>query len=112
VHPGPIRCLSHIFAATGNGAQTSGAFIASKASALYDVTVGTNGTCAVGALLCKSATGWDGPTGYGTPNASALVPGGGTGPGATDGSQEVTGGCSIGGGVLLGLAMLGLRRRR
>jgi MYXO-CTERM domain-containing protein len=139
--------VAAIFAATGNGAQSSGAFISSKASTLYDVTTGTNGTCPQGALLCNAATGWDGPTGYGTPNASALVPstgtgtgtgtgsgtgtgtGSGTGTGTTTGStgsnggtgtdggaQGITGGCSTGGGagagVMLGVAMLGLRRRR
>jgi len=33
---------------------------------LYDPTSGSNGNC--GAPLCKSGTGWDGPTGEGTPN--------------------------------------------
>jgi subtilase family serine protease len=35
--------------------------------AFNDVTTGNNGTCAT-ALLCTSASGWDGPTGLGTPN--------------------------------------------
>jgi subtilase family serine protease len=129
--------IAAIWAATGNGAQTSGAFIASKASKLYDVTSGSNGTCGAGTLLCNAAVGWDGPTGYGTPNAAALMPGGGTGTGtgggtgsgttngdgtgkndgtADDGSQDVIGGCSAGGnlgaGMFLGIALLGLRRRR
>jgi len=127
--------VAAIFAATGNGAQTSGSFISSKASKLNDVLSGTNGTCPQGALLCNAAAGWDGPTGYGTPNASLLVAGGGTGTGTGTGGTtngggtgaangtgaaatpaDVTGGCSTGGGagggVVLGLAMLGLRRRR
>jgi MYXO-CTERM domain-containing protein len=67
--------------------------------------------------LCNAAAGWDGPTGYGTPNASLLAPGGTTkADGTGTGSQDITGGCSTGGGVgggaMLGLAMLGLRRRR
>jgi len=131
--------VASIFAATGNGAQTSGAFISSKANKLYDVLSGNNGTCPQGALLCNAAAGWDGPTGYGTPNATALMAGGtggtgnGTGAGngtgggngaagaadgANAGPQDVVGGCSTGSGggagagVMLGLAMLGLRRRR
>jgi Subtilase family len=110
--------VAAIFAATGNGAQTSGAFIASKASRLYDVTTGNNGTCPAGNLLCNAAAGWDGPTGYGTPNAALLIPGStaGTTDATAGDAQDFTGGCStgggLGGGALLGLAMLGLRRRR
>jgi MYXO-CTERM domain-containing protein len=119
--------VAAIFAATGNGGQTSGAFIAASTAKLNDVTSGTNGTCGTQSLLCNAAVGWDGPTGYGTPNASAFMPaasgtGGGTGGGKTDGtgsgsgSQDITGGCSTGGGtgagLLLGLALVGLRRRR
>jgi hypothetical protein len=123
--------VAGIFAATGNGAQTSGAFVASKASKLYDVVAGVNGSCGAQTLLCNAAAGWDGPTGFGTPNAAArMVPPGATGGGGSgtgsgtgsgggsgDDSQDVTGGCSTGGGnagagLLLGLAMLGFRRRR
>ena len=117
--------VAAIFAATGNAAQASGEFIASKASKLYDVTSGNNGTCGADTLLCNAAVGWDGPTGYGTPNAVALTPApptpsGSNSGGASDGvAQDVTGGCSIAGGaggagagLWLGLALLGLRRRR
>jgi uncharacterized protein (TIGR03382 family) len=111
--------VAAIFAATGNGNQTSGAFIANNVAKLWDVTSGTNGTCPTGqGLLCTAAAGWDGPTGFGTPNVGLLMPGG---TGATNGSDDapadVIGGCSTGGGttgagMLLGLAVLGLRRRR
>jgi MYXO-CTERM domain-containing protein len=128
--------VAGIFAATGNGSQGSGQFIANNVAKLWDVTSGSNGTCTGKTLLCNAAAGWDGPTGFGTPNAAMFMPaatgggsgsgsgsggGTGTGPGPNgtggDGSQDVTGGCSTGGGaggggVLLGLAMLGLRRRR
>jgi len=112
--------VAAVFAATGNGAQSSGAFIASKASKLYDVTTGRNGECASeGNLLCNAAAGWDGPTGYGTPNATALIsfvapPT--TDEPATAGDGNLTGGCATGGhagaGGLLGLALLALRRGR
>lgn len=133
--------VAAIFAATGNGGQTSGAFIANNVAKLNDVLSGTNGTCGTQTLLCNAAKGWDGPTGFGTPNASAFMPaasgtGGGTGTGNGDGtgggsgsgsgnsdgtgadsSQDVTGGCSTGGGgtgagLLLGFALVGLIRRR
>jgi len=119
--------VAAIFAATGNGTQTSGAFIAANAAKLWDVTSGTNGTCPQ-QLLCNAATGWDGPTGFGTPNVAAFLPppvggtgsgsgsGSGTGSDGTGGSGEddIIGGCSTGGGagLLLGVALLGLRRRR
>ena len=37
------------------------------ASGLNDVKAGDNGTCTV-TVWCHSASGWDGPTGLGTPN--------------------------------------------
>ncbi len=36
---------------------------------LLDITTGTNGTC--GAVICTGGAGWDGPTGWGTPNGNA-----------------------------------------
>jgi subtilase family serine protease len=36
---------------------------------LFDVTSGNNGTCPT-QLWCTAATGWDGPTGLGTPNGA------------------------------------------
>jgi hypothetical protein len=112
--------VAAIFAATGNGAQGSGDFIAASTSKLFDVTTGTNGTCAPDTLLCTAAVGWDGPTGYGTPNAKALAPpppptpGNGSSGNPTE-PQDVNGGCSTSGsgaGLMLGLGLLGLRRRR
>lgn len=35
--------------------------------ALHDITSGSNGTCTP-AYLCTAGTGYDGPTGLGTPN--------------------------------------------
>ncbi|WP_375492055.1 peptidase S8 [uncultured Jatrophihabitans sp.] len=40
---------------------------------LNDVTSGKNGTC--GAPLCTAGTGWDGPTGLGTPNGTGAFTG-------------------------------------
>jgi subtilase family serine protease len=38
----------------------------SHTSSLFDVTSGSNGSC--GSPICTAGTGWDGPTGLGTPN--------------------------------------------
>jgi hypothetical protein len=42
----------------------------SASAALFDVAGGANGTCAA-LLACTSATGWDGPTGLGSPSGIA-----------------------------------------
>ena len=130
--------MAAIFAATGNGGQTSGAFVMQNAAKLNDVTTGTNGTC--GTILCKAGTGWDGPTGYGTPNAMMLMAqntgtgsgsnssggdtGGGSNPGGGSptggqgvGDGDVVGGCAAGGsgaglGMILALGAVVTRRRR
>ena len=39
------------------------------ASGLNDVTTGSNGTCPT-TVWCHAGTGWDGPTGLGTPNGT------------------------------------------
>ena len=91
--------VAAIFAATGNSKQTSGSFVKDNAAKLYDVTSGTNGTC-TNAILCTAGVGWDGPTGYGTPNASLLVAGsgGGNGNGWGNGTGMGTGSGSNAGG--------------
>ena len=37
-----------------------------------DVTNGSNGSCGTTTVLCTAGTGWDGPTGLGTPKGSAI----------------------------------------
>jgi subtilase family serine protease len=49
---------------------------------LYDVTTGNNGSCSPSAL-CTGTSGWDGPTGLGTPNGTAAFGGTGGGGGNT-----------------------------
>ena len=113
--------VAGIYAATGNGAQTSGSFLAANTTKLFDVTSGNNGNCGTSTLLCNAKAGWDGPTGYGTPNAQALggsaIPSssGSDAGSAASGSNDLVGGCSAGGGagsgMLLLVGLLGLRRR-
>ena len=50
---------------------------------LNDVVAGSNGRCA-NAIWCTAATGWDGPTGLGTPNTAAAF----TQLGSTDGAAH------------------------
>ena len=50
------------------GAPPTGAGLAySNTGSLNDVTSGSNGSCTP-AVLCTAGSGWDGPTGLGTPN--------------------------------------------
>jgi len=62
--------IAAVFALAGNAA--SAAYPASipygHATSLHDVTTGSNGSCTT--TMCKGATGYDGPTGVGTPNGT------------------------------------------
>ena len=58
--------IASVYALAGNTPNASTLY-ASGAS-LFDVTSGSNGSC--GTLLCNATTGWDGPTGNGTPNGT------------------------------------------
>ncbi|HEY1814202.1 MAG TPA: S53 family peptidase [Kofleriaceae bacterium] len=78
-----------IFALTNNGNRTA-QFAYQNAAAFNDVTSGKDGTC--GAKLCTAGSGWDGPTGIGTPNGTALAAlGGGNGSGSGSGSNMGSG---------------------
>jgi len=63
--------IAGVYALAGNGGSvTYGSYPyghASYTSSLYDVFPGSNGTCG-GSYLCTAGTGYDGPTGLGTPN--------------------------------------------
>jgi len=89
--------VAGIFAATGNGDKISGGFIMQNAAKLNDVTGGANGTCG-GGILCNAGPGWDGPTGYGTPNGKLLTNGGASPDGQSDPYGVVNGGCNAGTG--------------
>ncbi|MEU6506567.1 MULTISPECIES: putative Ig domain-containing protein [unclassified Streptomyces] len=65
---------------------------------LYDVTSGSNGSCSP-SYFCTAGTGYDGPTGWGTPNGTAAFTSGGSTGGNTvtvtnPGSQSTTTGSS------------------
>jgi hypothetical protein len=62
--------IASVYALAGNaGSVTYGSFPYSHRTALNDVTSGNNGTCSP-AYLCTAGTGFDGPTGLGTPNGT------------------------------------------
>jgi hypothetical protein len=55
--------------ANNGGAVSSGSDPYAHTSALFDVAGGSNGSCG-GSYLCTAVTGYDGPTGLGTPNGT------------------------------------------
>ena len=63
--------VASIFALTGHGGETP-EFIYDNASIFNDVTAGSNGQCE-GAYLCTAMPGYDGPTGNGTPDGTAMA---------------------------------------
>jgi subtilase family serine protease len=61
--------IASVYALAGNaGTVNYGSFSYSHTASLHDVTSGSNGNC--GNVLCNAASGWDGPTGNGTPNGT------------------------------------------
>ncbi len=60
--------VASVYALSGNTAGTANAIPYAHAGSLFDVTSGSNGSCA---SWCSAKTGWDGPTGLGTPNGVA-----------------------------------------
>jgi subtilase family serine protease len=61
--------IASIYALAGNTAVRSGSGPYANATALFDTTSGSNGSCG-GSYLCTGKVGYDGPTGLGTPNGS------------------------------------------
>ncbi len=57
--------VAAVYALSGNTAGYANTLPYARPSSLYDVTSGTNGSCAI---FCTAKVGYDGPTGLGTPN--------------------------------------------
>jgi subtilase family serine protease len=66
----PIIASVYALAGVPGASDSPNAYPYSHTSSLYDVTSGNNGTCSP-TVLCTAGTGWDGPTGLGTPHGSA-----------------------------------------
>ena len=77
----PIIAAVYALAGTPGSSDYPASYPYSHTSNLYDVTSGSNGSC--GAPICTAGTGWDGPTGLGTPNGSAAFASGTTSSGVT-----------------------------
>ncbi|MEA2220502.1 MAG: hypothetical protein QOJ35_3128 [Solirubrobacteraceae bacterium] len=61
--------VAAVYGLAGNGSSAYAGFPYGHRTALFDVTAGSNGSCAV-AYLCTGVAGYDGPTGLGTPNGT------------------------------------------
>jgi subtilase family serine protease len=63
--------IASVYALAGNASSVNAASsLYSHTGNLYDVTSGSNGSCSP-SYLCTATTGYDGPTGLGTPNGTA-----------------------------------------
>ncbi|MGW1911140.1 S53 family peptidase [Streptomyces sp. NPDC002076] len=70
----PLIAATYALAGTPSAGSYPASFPYAHTSALNDVTSGSNGSCG-GSYLCTSTTGYDGPTGLGTPNGTAAFTG-------------------------------------
>jgi subtilase family serine protease len=61
--------VASVYAMSGNTTGYPASYTWAHASGLFDVTSGSNGHCRT-KVWCNSTTGWDGPTGLGTPNGT------------------------------------------
>ena len=62
--------IASVYALAGNANSVNyGSFSYSHTSSLFDVLSGSNGSCG-GSYLCTGLSGFDGPTGNGTPNGT------------------------------------------
>jgi subtilase family serine protease len=64
--------IAAVYALAGNGTSVvfgSNPYSFAGSSNLHDVTSGSNGSCG-GSYLCTGTSGYDGPTGVGTPNGT------------------------------------------
>jgi subtilase family serine protease len=59
--------IAGVYGLAANAASVTNTYPYAHTGSLFDVTSGSNGTCTT-AKWCKAGTGWDGPTGLGTPN--------------------------------------------
>ncbi|MER8187775.1 putative Ig domain-containing protein [Kitasatospora sp. NPDC094015] len=66
----PIIAAVYALAGTPAAGTSPASYPYAHTSALNDVTSGANGSCSP-SYLCTAATGYDGPTGLGTPNGTA-----------------------------------------
>ncbi|MEV6736821.1 putative Ig domain-containing protein [Streptomyces sp. NPDC051104] len=94
----PIIAGVYALAGTPGSSDYPAKYPYSHTSNLYDVTSGSNGSCST-SYFCTARTGYDGPTGWGTPNGTtAFSSGSSTGNTVTvtnPGNQSTTTGSSV-----------------
>jgi hypothetical protein len=73
----PIIAAVYALAGTPASGTNPASYPYAHTGALNDVTSGNNGSCG-GSYLCTATTGYDGPTGLGTPNGTAAFTNGGS----------------------------------
>ncbi|HJP80754.1 MAG TPA: putative Ig domain-containing protein [Pseudonocardiaceae bacterium] len=89
--------IAAMYALAGNAGSNPAQDIYQHTANLNDVTSGADGSCSP-SYLCTAATGYDGPTGEGTPNGLAAFGGTSTGGGVTannPGNQTGTVGTAV-----------------
>ncbi|MEW2373848.1 putative Ig domain-containing protein [Streptomyces sp. NPDC006656] len=74
----PIIAAVYALAGTPAAGSYPSSYPYAHAASLNDVTSGANGSCG-SSYLCTAKSGYDGPTGLGTPNGTAAFAGGSTG---------------------------------
>lgn len=74
----PIIASVYALAGTPAAGSYPSSYPYAHTASLNDVTSGANGSCG-GSYLCTAKSGYDGPTGLGTPNGTAAFTGGSTG---------------------------------
>jgi len=62
-----LFALKHNFGKAGSSRGTAGEYLWAHSGSLRDVDSGSNGNCR---FFCTADTGWDAPTGLGTPNGT------------------------------------------
>jgi subtilase family serine protease len=62
--------IASVYTESGNVSGYPASYTWAHTSGLNDVTSGSNGSCSP-AVWCHAGTGWDGPTGLGTPNGTS-----------------------------------------
>ena len=61
--------IASLFGMKANFGESAGAYLTQNQSLLHDVSTGSNGRCLI-SIFCNSGGGYDGPTGWGTPNGA------------------------------------------
>jgi subtilase family serine protease len=61
--------IASVYALAGNAASIDNNYPYTHSGAFFDITSGSNGSCPT-SQWCTARSGWDGPTGLGTPNGT------------------------------------------